>query len=205
MAGGGGDAVRVVGRADRHGVDVLPHLVEHLAEVVVLLRVFEADRRLVQALVVDVADGDHLAVVPGVAGVAGPLAADADAGEANFFQGTPAFARGDAAGDPKPGPHGSRRLHKLAARLSAAHVSLLEKCEPSLGLAATGKGPAAGGIVSKMPAAIPCDRRKLLFRAYPGYLRWERNSNGYRLGVGSLKRPRASTSKNRRRLRLPTP
>ena len=38
---GGGHGVDVVGRAHRHGVDALAHLVEHLAEIVEPLRLLE--------------------------------------------------------------------------------------------------------------------------------------------------------------------
>ena len=79
-----GRGVRVVGRADGDGVDLLAHLREHLAEVVVLLGVGEARRLGVQRVVVDVAEGDDVAVLAGLAAVAAALAADADAGDVDL-------------------------------------------------------------------------------------------------------------------------
>ncbi len=80
-----GGGVGVVGRADGDGVDLVAHLLEHLAVVDVLLGVGELGRHLVELGLVDVAEGDDLAVLAGVVGVALPLAADADAGEPDLL------------------------------------------------------------------------------------------------------------------------
>ena len=80
-----GRGMRVVGRADRHGVDLVAQLLEHLAVVEVLLRLGEVFRHLVEDVLVDVAEGDDLAVLAGVVGVAVTFAADSDAGEADLL------------------------------------------------------------------------------------------------------------------------
>ena len=116
-----GDGVGVVGRADGHGVDALAHLVEHLAEVEILLRVGPALARGVEAGLVDVADRDHVAGPAGILRIAGPLAADADAGEVDLFQGRAAFARSDAPQSPITGADGRGRLHEAAASRLAGH------------------------------------------------------------------------------------
>ena len=84
----GGRGVRVVGRADRHGVDLLAHLVEHLAVVDVTFWPSGTSRacRLASVLV-DVAEGDDVAEVAGLVDVAGALAADADAGDVQLLVG----------------------------------------------------------------------------------------------------------------------
>ena len=80
-----GRGVRVVGRADGHGVDLVAQLLEHLAVVEVLLRLGVLFPHLLELMLVDVAEGDDLAVLAGVVGVALTLAADADAREADFL------------------------------------------------------------------------------------------------------------------------
>jgi len=81
----GGDGVAVIGRADRDGVDLIAHLVEHFAEVMKLLRAREAGGAGREVLVVNVADGDHIAVLARVFGIARALARDADRRELNFL------------------------------------------------------------------------------------------------------------------------
>ncbi len=82
-----GRGVGVVGRADGHRVDLLAHILEHLAVVEVLLRLGILRAHLVEAFAVDVAKGDNLTVLAGVVGVAVSLAANADTGEADLFIG----------------------------------------------------------------------------------------------------------------------
>ena len=77
----------VVGRADGHGVDLVAELLEHLAVVVELLRLGILLAHLVEHVAVDVAEGDDLAVLAGVIGIAIALAADADAREADLLIG----------------------------------------------------------------------------------------------------------------------
>lgn len=53
-------AVRVVGRGDEHGVDILAHLVEHLAVVPVALGVRVAVESVLGIFPVDVAQGHDI-------------------------------------------------------------------------------------------------------------------------------------------------
>lgn len=73
--------VRVVGRADNHGVDLFCHLVEQLANVEILSSRRELRPFGVESAFVDVANGDNFAKLAGVVDVAVALAADADAGK----------------------------------------------------------------------------------------------------------------------------
>ena len=60
MRGLGDHGVRVVGRADHHGVDPVANLVEHPAEVVECLGLGMALGGLAQVMLVDVAEGDDV-------------------------------------------------------------------------------------------------------------------------------------------------
>ena len=76
----------MVGRGNGHRVNVLAHFVQHLAVILVLLELGELLGELLGLLVqrvgVHVADGDDVAAATGgVAAVAVPFAADADAGD----------------------------------------------------------------------------------------------------------------------------
>ena len=122
-----GHRVAVVGRADGDRVDALAHLVEHLAEVVILLRRLRpasrprrrgARRRCRRSR-------PPRPARPASCRVAGPLAADADAGEADLLDGRPALARGDAAQRPVANAEGRRGLHELSAGCSAGHAKVL--------------------------------------------------------------------------------
>src|SRR5262249_40371264 len=75
------DGVGVVRRAHRDRLDGVAQLVEHAAEVVVALRPGVELAALGQGVVVDVAQGDDVAVPGGVGRVADAFAADADAGK----------------------------------------------------------------------------------------------------------------------------
>src|SRR6185503_7976516 len=89
------------GGADGDGVDLLRHLLEHLAVVEVLLRVRVLLGGLVVALVVDVADRDDV-LARHVAHVASALAAGADAGDVQLGIGRFFLAVADlATGDPE--------------------------------------------------------------------------------------------------------
>jgi hypothetical protein len=124
---GAGHGVRVVGRADRDGIDALAHLVEHLAIIVVPLGIGIFLGRLVEGLVVDVADGDHVARLAGVARVALALASHADAGEVDLFVGRLAFLRLRAAGDPESRARHGGREQEVATIGGVAHIKNLRK------------------------------------------------------------------------------
>src|SRR5262249_43767328 len=76
--------VAMVGRAHRHGVDLIADLLEHVAIVEVLLRFGELFCLLVENMAVDIAECDDLAVIARVVGVAIALAADSDASESHL-------------------------------------------------------------------------------------------------------------------------
>ena len=75
--------VVVIRHAHRHRVDALADGVEKFTEVIEPLRLDEAFflGLLVEGIIVDVADRDDVAVALDLLGIAGPFAADADAGE----------------------------------------------------------------------------------------------------------------------------
>ena len=73
----------MIGRADGDRIDVVGHLVEQLAPVEILLRIREALGGLLQALRIDIADGDHVAVAAGVARITRSFPLRTDAGKPN--------------------------------------------------------------------------------------------------------------------------
>src|SRR6185503_18967999 len=102
------------GGADGDGVDLLRHLLEHLAVVEVLLRVRVLLGGLVVALVVDVADRDDV-FARHVAHVAAALTAGADAGDVQLGVGRLLLAVPDlASGDPESGAGGSGVREELS-------------------------------------------------------------------------------------------
>ena len=108
-----GRGVGVVGRADGHRVDALAHLVEHLAEVGVALGLGKPLLAgVVQRAFVDVADGDHVAGVAGVARIARALAANADAGHGDRSLGDLLSCGANAAGHPKANARDGGRLQE---------------------------------------------------------------------------------------------
>src|SRR5262249_46789392 len=76
--------------------DFLAHFVEHLAEIEVAFGVGEFLVLLVETCFVNVADGDDIAELAGVADVAVALAANADAGKADLLAWRVRCARGRA-------------------------------------------------------------------------------------------------------------
>ena len=81
--------VRMVGRADGDGVDLVSHLVQQFAKGGELLRILEAGLccHLVQGALVNVTDGNDLAVLRGIRRVAFALAAHTDASELDLLVG----------------------------------------------------------------------------------------------------------------------
>jgi hypothetical protein len=85
-------SVRVVGRPDDHGVDLVAHLVEHLAEILVHLGIGELGDRGALAMLrpqVRIAQGrhPHAAVAGHLVDVGAALAAGADTGDVQFLTG----------------------------------------------------------------------------------------------------------------------
>ena len=118
----GGDGVGVIGRADGDGVDRFVHVVEHLAKVVVPFRLLELLEPLgVQPVVVDVTQRDDVAEAAGVLGITQPFAANADAGDVQFFIGRPAVGPHQPPGDPEAKPGQAGLLEELATIALAAH------------------------------------------------------------------------------------
>src|SRR5207245_1321897 len=72
-------------------------------------------------VLVNVAERDDVAVVSCLLGVAAAFAADADAGDVDFFIGRLALGRRDPAGDPKADAGHSALFQKIAAIGPAFH------------------------------------------------------------------------------------
>src|SRR5579862_1033105 len=120
-----GAGVVIVGDADGDAVDLLGHLVEHLAVVEVLLGLRELRPCLVVSLVVDVAEADDVAELGDVAHVAPTLASRADAGDADLGVGRLLLAVADlATGDPESGGAHAGILEELAAIAALGHECL---------------------------------------------------------------------------------
>src|SRR5262249_50211439 len=115
-----GRGVRVVGSGDGDGVDGLAHLVEQLAEVGELRRLGEGLGHGIEPALVDVADGDDIADVAGVLGVALALAADADAGDVQLV--LLLVLVGESAGDPPAEAGDGGRLQELTAIGRCGHT-----------------------------------------------------------------------------------
>jgi hypothetical protein len=88
----------MVGGADGDCVELLPERVEHAAEVLELLRPLECLPAPLELVGIDINHGHDAATPGGIGRVALALAADADAGEANFLVG----ARGGGGGVVRP-------------------------------------------------------------------------------------------------------
>ncbi len=156
-----GRRVRVVRRADGDGVDLLAHLVEHLAVVEVRFRVVlslprprldlfgvaQVFQGVVEMVLVDVADGDNVAEFAGLGNVAVALAADADAGNADGFIGGPADARRQAGQREEAGAGDCRLLQECTPRVISTHDGPSgSKCSERVGGNNVGQcNPAAWG------------------------------------------------------------
>jgi hypothetical protein len=140
----GRHGVRMVGRADDHRVDLVRHLVEHLAEVLIDLGVRELrDLRTLAALgpQVHVAQGDDLRAA--VAGdrfdVAAAHAASADAGDVQSLTGRRrALPSQDVPGYNRKGRRPRGRLQESSSgscRMSVAHTctSRITNCRVGTG------------------------------------------------------------------------
>ena len=79
--------MRMVGRGDGYRVDFLVHLIEHLAEIGVLLGLGMAHRLGLKALLVNVANRHKIGVLGGLFAVAVPFSADAYARHVDLFIG----------------------------------------------------------------------------------------------------------------------
>ena len=108
--------------ADGHRVDVLADLIKHLAEVIEGLCIFKVFVLLsaVEGVVVDIADRDDLSVVGSILRIAGALAPDSDACEANLFDCGTTFLRGNSSSYPISSRDGRCGLEE-AATIFMAH------------------------------------------------------------------------------------
>jgi hypothetical protein len=77
----------VVGSANHDGIDFVPHFIQQFAVVDEFLCVGEHFRFFIEPHFIDVADGKHIAKLPGVIDIAPPLAAHADAGNVQLLVG----------------------------------------------------------------------------------------------------------------------
>ncbi|MCR4415328.1 MAG: hypothetical protein NUV77_23190 [Thermoguttaceae bacterium] len=113
----GGHGVEVVGRGHHHGVDLLLHRVEHLAEVLELRGVGPAPERVRGAPGIDIAQGHDVLATDRVQ-VAGPHAPDANARDVQLLVGgrLAALGHGVAGHDRRHGHGGWRRLDQLSTR-----------------------------------------------------------------------------------------
>src|SRR5262249_53888393 len=129
-----GEGVMVVGGAHCHGVDVLADLVEHLAVIVELLsaREFLLRDRL-EAGVVNVANGDHVAEILGVARVAVPFAGNSDAGKANGLVRRETLLREDSSPRPQANSYGGGFLQKCSASRLPRHCIRPQNAENVVG------------------------------------------------------------------------
>ena len=82
----------MVGRADDAGVELIAHIGEQVAEVLEGLGAFVLLGGAGQGSAVDIAQGDHLAELGSLGDISAPLAADADPGDRDIFQGIGAGA-----------------------------------------------------------------------------------------------------------------
>jgi hypothetical protein len=73
-------------------------------------------------ILIDVAEGDDVAVIAGLVAIAVPLAADADAGDVEFLVGRFALGPGETASHPKTEAGQGGIADEVAARSSWFHV-----------------------------------------------------------------------------------
>src|SRR5262249_41731687 len=106
---------------DGHGIDLLVHLFQHLAEIVVLFRLRELLGHPLHHVVVHVADGDDISDLPGLFGVALALAADADAGEVDLLIGCLAGRHTETAGRPEADTGESGLLQEVTTIAPRTH------------------------------------------------------------------------------------
>jgi hypothetical protein len=122
-----GRGVTVVGRAHRHGVDLVRHHVEHFAVVVKPAGRFVRVPLLFQLQIVDVAQSDDISDKSRVAAVPRPFSAHANAGEIQAFQWVFAVsARRKRVADPPSGANQRRVFHKITTRRLVNHGCLPE-------------------------------------------------------------------------------
>ena len=118
---GGSDGVRVVGGADGDGVDLLPHLVDHHPEIGVGFCPLKSLLAALELIGIDVGHRHHLAMAGSVGRIALPLAADADAAEADLLIGAGgrlAILSPHLGSDPVASRHSRRDGEEIAARSS---------------------------------------------------------------------------------------
>jgi len=113
-----GGRVRVVGRGDENGLDIL--VIEDAPQVGTELRLREAVAGLGGAFFIHVAEGDDL-LARELAQVPCPLAGDADDGDTEPVAGGSALRMGAVAGDPEPDPGDDRALQEVTTRALAGH------------------------------------------------------------------------------------
>src|SRR5260221_10851737 len=82
-----GHRVKMIGRRHDHRIDLLLHLIEHLAKIRELLYIWKFLKRSRRPLRIDVAESDDVIVGSDLADVPLALAAHANSGDVKFFTG----------------------------------------------------------------------------------------------------------------------
>ena len=118
-----GRRMRVIRSAHGHRVDVLIHLLQHFAKIVVFLGVREFASLRLQMMVVDIAQGDDVAVIAGLVGVTVPFASHSDAGDVDFFVGRFAVGQCKSPGHPEAHPRQGSLFQEIATAGFGFHKS----------------------------------------------------------------------------------
>ena len=124
---GGGDSMRVIGSGNHHCIDALVEFFEHLAEIVELLGLGEPGGFAVQMVVVDVAEGDHIAGVASLVDIAGTLATHADTGDPDLLKWrlVGLCCAGKPASHPKAGAQHRAARHEFTPVYPSCHRTFL--------------------------------------------------------------------------------
>jgi hypothetical protein len=118
---GGNHGVSVIGGRDRDGIELVPHRLEHLAIVDVLIFDLHQRGEAIEKLAVDVAEANHFTQAIGGFGVAPPLATDPDAGDLHFFVRRSRLLSQRAPRHPEPGTNRGRGLQELSTVCVSTH------------------------------------------------------------------------------------
>src|SRR5579871_1662334 len=151
----------MVRRADRHRVDALAHLLEHLAIVGVFLGARESLCGAVEGVLIHVADRHDVAKGGGMVGIAFAFSSDADTGEIDFLIRRLCAGPG-APNNPDPGTGQGGVPEKLtsAALLTHGFVLFAMKCVRSCS-----RHTGRGGRSLDSPSYSRCTDESPTFRA----------------------------------------
>ncbi len=116
--------MRVIGRADGHGVDLAFHIFKQPAEVIELARLGKLLCLGGQMVVVDIADRDHVAVIPRMVGVARSFAPHTDAGYVELLIGRPRGGQHICPDNPSPRSDRGGGFEKLTTIVADRHMPI---------------------------------------------------------------------------------